>query len=96
MRLRNGAVLVAALALVVGGCAKPRPCVIIPRQLELARYEADQLDKLVTAKAGEVSSLQGNLDMANTRLAQLQQESADLDKVIAAAKADSAAAGRKK
>jgi hypothetical protein len=96
MKFPNGAVLAAVLVLTVGGCAKPRPCLIIPRQLEMARYESDQLDKQVAAKAEVVTSLQGNVDMARTRLAQLEQEAADLEKVLAEAKADSATSGRKK
>jgi septal ring factor EnvC (AmiA/AmiB activator) len=96
MRFYNGAVLAAALALTVGGCAKPRPCTIIPMQLELVRYDSEQIEKQVTAKVSEVASLQSNIDMARTRLSQLEQETADLEKVIEAAKADSSAAGRKK
>ena len=96
MRFQYGAVLAAALALTAGGCAKPRPCTIIPMQLELVRYESDQIEKQVTTKAAEVASLQSNIDMARTRLVQLEQEAGDLEKVIEAAKADSSAAGRKK
>jgi septal ring factor EnvC (AmiA/AmiB activator) len=102
MRFPNGAVaaaalvLVAALAAVAVGCAKPRPCTIIPMQLDLVRYDAKQVEKQVTAKEGEVSSLQANVDMARTRLTQLEQEEAELNKAIAAARADSAAKGRKK
>lgn len=96
MRFLYCAVLVAALALMVGGCAKPRPCTIIPMQLELVRYESDQIEKQVTAKAAEVASLQSNIDMARTRLVQQEQEAGDLEKKIAAAKADSSAARRKK
>jgi hypothetical protein len=96
MRFQYGAVLAAALALTAGGCAKPRPCTIIPMQLELVRYESDQVEKQVTAKAAEVASLQSNIDMARTRLVQLGQEASDLEKAIAEAKADSVAAGRKK
>lgn len=95
MRFLYGTVLVAALALTAGGCAKPRPCTIIPMQLELVRFESNQLDKQVATKAAEVTSLQSNIEMARTRLVQLEQEAADLEKVIAAAKADSSAKGRK-
>jgi predicted nucleic acid-binding Zn-ribbon protein len=65
-------------------------------QLGLVRYESEQIEKQATAKAAEVASLQSNIDMARTRLAQLEQEAADLEKAIDAAKADSSAAGRKK
>jgi predicted nucleic acid-binding Zn-ribbon protein len=65
-------------------------------QLELVRYESDQIEKQVTAKAAEVASLQSNIDMARTRLVQQEQEAGDLEKKIAAAKADSSAARRKK
>jgi prefoldin subunit 5 len=65
-------------------------------QLELVRYESDQIEKQVTGKAAEVKSLQSNIDMARTRLVQLEQEAGDLEKVIEAMKADSSAAGRKK
>lgn len=96
MRFHYVAVLAAALALTAGGCARPRPCTIIPMQLELVRYESDQIEKQVTGKAAEVKSLQSNIDMARTRLVQLEQEAGDLEKVIEAMKADSSAAGRKK
>jgi hypothetical protein len=96
MRFRIGAILAAALALSVGGCAKPRPCTIIPMQLDLVRFEAGQLQKQVDAKVAEVASLKSNIDIARTRLTELEQEAADLQKVVDAAKADSAAAGRKK
>jgi hypothetical protein len=96
MRFHYGAVLAAVLALTAGGCAKPRPCTIIPMQLELVRYESDQIEKQVTTKAAEVASLQSNIDMARTRLAQMEQEASDLEKTIAAAKADSVSARRKK
>jgi hypothetical protein len=65
-------------------------------QLELVRYESDQIEKEAAAKAAEVASLQSNVDMARTRLAQQQQEASDLEKMIEAGKADSSAAGRKK
>lgn len=96
MRFYCGAALAVVLALTAGGCAKPRPCTIIPMQLELVRYDTAQLDKQVATKTAEVTSLQSNLEMGRTRLAQLEQESSDLQKAIDAAKADSSAAGRKK
>jgi hypothetical protein len=96
MRFHNGVVLAAVLALTAGGCAKPRPCTIIPMQLELVRFESEQLEKQVTTKVAEVSSLRSNIDIARTRLSQLEQEAVDLEKVIEAAKADSVAKGRKK
>lgn len=96
MRFHNGATVAAALVLATVGCAKPRPCAIIPMQLELVRFQMRQLDKQVGAKTGEVTSLHANVDMARTRFTQLQQESAELEKAIEAAKADSSATGRKK
>jgi hypothetical protein len=96
MRFRMAAVAAAALVLVAGGCAKPRPCLIIPRQIEMARYDVTQAEKRVSERTTEVQNLQGNIEMNRTRLGQLEQEASDLQKAIDAAKADSIARGGKK
>ncbi len=96
MRLRMGAALGAALVLVVGGCAKPRPCTIIPMQLELVRFDTEQLEEQVATKVAEVNSLRSNLEIATTRMAQMEQEATDLEKAIGEIEGDAGAAGRKK
>jgi hypothetical protein len=91
-------VLVLPVLAVLGsaGCAHPRPCLVIPKQIELATYARDQVRTQVDAKTAEVSRSKENLDMARTRLTQMEQEKAELEKTLAQQAADSAAAGRKK
>jgi hypothetical protein len=92
MRALIGPCLGAVLLLVAAGCAPSRPCQVIPMQIEIARYTRDQLQTQVDEKKADVARSKDNLELARTRLEQMQQEKADLEKEVA----DSAAApGRK-
>ncbi len=83
------------MLVMAAGCAPPQLCTVIPKQLELARADRDQVLQQVEAKKTEVSRSQENLTIARERVTQMQQERVDLVKKLAA---DSVAAamGRKK
>jgi hypothetical protein len=85
----------AALLLLGAGCARTRPCLIIPMQLDLARHDRDELRSMVDSKQSEVNRTKENLDLSVTRLQQMQQEQDDLKKAIAQQAADSAAGVKK-
>jgi len=96
MRSRIGPWLGAASFLLLAGCAsQPRPCVIIPMQLKMAAYDRDQIKAQVDAKMSEVKRTKENLDLATTRLQQMEQERDDLLKTVQQQAADSAAAATK-
>jgi hypothetical protein len=59
-------------------------------QLKLAQAEADAYEKQVLEKQADVDRLANSLEMATTRLQQLREEEAELQRLIEAAKADSA------
>ena len=96
MRTWFGPVAGAALLLLGCGCASTRPCMIIPMQLSMARFDRDQEKDLVDAKQAEVNRAKENLDLARTRLQQLQQERDELQKTVDQQAADSASARGKK
>ena len=97
MRTRIGPMLGAALlVLLAAGCASTKPCMVIPRQLELAQHERDTMKQLVDAQQAEVNRSKENLDLAKTRLQQMEQERDELQKAIVQQAADSAAARGKK
>ena len=96
MRSRIGPWLGAALCLLVLGCGPaPKPCLIIPMQLQMARYDRDQIKTQVDAKMTEVKRSQENLDLAKTRLTQMEEERDELMKIVQQQAADSAAKGKK-
>jgi len=78
MRVGLGVALSAALLLVGGGCARSRPCVVIPMQLRLAQQTADSYQAQVTAKQAEIDRAVSGLGMAEERLKQLEAEEAEL------------------
>jgi hypothetical protein len=88
-----GGVLLAGLAW--AGCGTPPPCQIIPKQLELIRYERDQARTKLEAKKTEVLTSQKNLELAQDRLKQMQDERESLQKALGPNAADTTAAGRK-
>jgi hypothetical protein len=97
MKFRIGAYAATALLVLAAGCASQQACQVIPKQLELARFERDQVKAMVDAKQADVARYQDSMELAKTRLSQMEQEKADLEKTLAQQKADSiAAAGRKK
>ena len=93
-------VIIAAGVLILGfglaGCGTPPPCQIIPKQLELVRYQRDQQRQQLEQKKTEVATSQKNLDLSRDRLQQMEQEKSDLEKALGQSAADSAAAGRQK
>lgn len=88
---------IAFLGLVlVAGCGRPRPCLVIPMQLELARTDRDQVREQVRTKEGEIERLSESVEITRKRVEQLRQEQADLGRALDQQAADSvAAAGRK-
>ena len=95
MRSWTGPVLGTVLLVLVAGCARTRPCTIIPVQLELARHDRDRIKDQVEAKQAAVKTSRDNLDLARARLQQMEEQRADLEKALASEKADSAASRRK-
>ncbi len=96
MRIRIGPYLGVALLALSWGCAPSRPCQVIPKQLELARYNRDQVRVQLDQKAADVARAKESLDLAQTRLQQMVDEQAELEKAVAQQAADSAAAARRK
>jgi hypothetical protein len=89
-------IVAAAVLLLVLGCARPRPCVIIPMQLDLAKSSRNQVQAQVTTKEEEIKRLSESVEIASRRLDQLRQERDDLKRVMDQQVADSlAAVGRK-
>jgi len=79
MRRGLGLALGAALALAVGGCSGSRPCLVIPMQLRLAQDTVDEIQKQVAAKQADIDRATNSLEMAESRLRQLEEEQAQLD-----------------
>jgi hypothetical protein len=96
MRFRVIAVGSAVFGLVLCGCGAPPPCVLIPKQLELARIARDSVRDNVTQKQSEVATSSKNLELSAERLQQMQKEQEELQKSLSQQAADSVAAGRKK
>lgn len=91
MKGRGGLLAAIGLGLLLGaGCAKSRPCLIIPMQLNLAQSDMKTFEKQVADKQADVDRMKNSLEMARTRLQQLHDEEAELQRLITGAKADSA------
>jgi peptidoglycan hydrolase CwlO-like protein len=91
MRGRVGRLAVIAVGVIlVAGCAGTRPCLTIPMQLKLAQSDVKGYEKQVADKQADVDRMKSSLDMAQSRLQQLHDEEAELQRLIEAAKADSA------
>jgi septal ring factor EnvC (AmiA/AmiB activator) len=86
---------VLVLGMVLAGCGTPPPCQIIPKQIELARYQRDQQNAQLELKKTEVATSQKNLELSRDRLKAMEQEKDDLEKALRQSSADSAAARRK-
>jgi hypothetical protein len=59
-------------------------------QIRLAQSDVDEYTKQVGEKLADVERAKNNVGMAETRLTELQSEEAELERLIAGAKADSA------
>ncbi len=97
MRKRLALALGVVLIVGAGGCAhNAQPCLIIPAQLDLAQSAVKSVSTDVSSKQGEVSRSQDNLNVTLGRVKQMEEQKADLEKAIAAGRADSAAVRRGK
>ena len=90
MRGRIGLLGAFGLALLLSaGCARSRPCLTIPMQIKLAQSDLQAVSKQVADKQADVDRMKNSLEMARTRLQQLHDEEAELQRLISGSKADS-------